>query len=285
MLSLLRALLWVVVIMDLLWPVVLVTASYGMRQYEVANQAATDGPRAPGRFKKWLKGARIYFVELGVTIFLSLIYPLGWFDCFRRINRDRDKSKPPVLLVHGYSMNRSNWWPLLRRLRRSPELGYLYTINLRPMFGRIERIAERLGRKLDTILAETGQPQVNIVAHSMGGLVTRLLLVDPARAARVGRVVTIATPHNGTRSAVAGAGANTRQMKPVSLFIPGLNGQPLPAGVRFTHLFSPHDNIVIPPALADWERAQTRHELSGRGHLTLLVSPETAQFVTRALTE
>jgi len=54
---------------------------------------------------------------------------------------------------------------------------------------------------IDCLYAASGHP-VNIVAHSMGGLVVRQALKDtPGREAKLGQVVTIGTPNTGSDSA------------------------------------------------------------------------------------
>lgn len=58
--------------------------------------------------------------------------------------------------------------------------------------------ADRLDAVIAQVRAASGAAQVNILAHSMGGLVTRAYLSDPARAANVNAVVTLGTPYFGT---------------------------------------------------------------------------------------
>ena len=47
-------------------------------------------------------------------------------------------------------------------------------------------------------LAQTGAPKVHIIAHSMGGLDARHMIVDLEMADRVASLTTIGTPHRGT---------------------------------------------------------------------------------------
>lgn len=61
--------------------------------------------------------------------------------------------------------------------------------------------ADDLDVLVDQILAQTGQDQVYIIAHSMGGLVSRQYISDPARAAKVKRLITLGTPYLGTPKA------------------------------------------------------------------------------------
>jgi pimeloyl-ACP methyl ester carboxylesterase len=62
--------------------------------------------------------------------------------------------------------------------------------------------ADALDTLVDQIMAQTGQGQVYVVAHSMGGLVARQYIADPARAAKVKRLVTLGTPYLGTPKAL-----------------------------------------------------------------------------------
>ncbi|MGH2522384.1 MAG: lipase family alpha/beta hydrolase, partial [Anaerolineales bacterium] len=61
--------------------------------------------------------------------------------------------------------------------------------------------ADDLDVLIQNILAQTGASQVSIVAHSLGGLLARQYLFDPARAARVGQAVILGTPFFGTPQA------------------------------------------------------------------------------------
>jgi pimeloyl-ACP methyl ester carboxylesterase len=58
--------------------------------------------------------------------------------------------------------------------------------------------ADRLDALITEVKAATGASRVNLLAHSMGGLVTRAYLADPARAANVNAVVSLGTPYFGT---------------------------------------------------------------------------------------
>ena len=60
-------------------------------------------------------------------------------------------------------------------------------------------LAQTLAKCVDNALARNpGAGRVNLLAHSMGGLVARRYLADPAQAAKVQRLVTLGTPVLGT---------------------------------------------------------------------------------------
>lgn len=58
-----------------------------------------------------------------------------------------------------------------------------------------------LAQLVDQIKTETGLDKVNILAHSMGGLVARLYISEPAHASNVDTLVTLGTPYLGAPKA------------------------------------------------------------------------------------
>ena len=64
--------------------------------------------------------------------------------------------------------------------------------------GSIDQRAEGLSNHVNNVLVSTGSQKVNIIAHSMGGLDARHMIVDNGMADRVATLTTIGTPHLGT---------------------------------------------------------------------------------------
>ncbi len=97
----------------------------------------------------------------------------------------------------------------------------------------IDTYAIRLKELLDIIKYKTGKPKVNIVAFSMGGLVTRRYL-NIFGTDSVNKVILIGTPNNGTVGTISdycpitGENLECRDMDSNSLFISKLNREPLP---------------------------------------------------------
>ena len=58
--------------------------------------------------------------------------------------------------------------------------------------------AETLKKAIEDHLQRTGAEKVHLIAHSMGGLDSRRMIVDLGMADRVASLTTIGTPHNGT---------------------------------------------------------------------------------------
>ena len=97
--------------------------------------------------------------------------------------------------------------------------------------GDIKGIARDFGQALGYVAKDSGRPKAFIVAHSMGGLVTREAMAD-TKSARIAGVITLDTPHKGcsatndmgpgqAKSATLNPAGD--QMKPGSDFLKGLN--------------------------------------------------------------
>jgi len=107
--------------------------------------------------------------------------------------------KQGVLLLHGVNSIRLVLTPLTHDLKAAgfgPVLNWSY-MSWRP--GGIAAIAERMARRLNLEFPE-GVPPLNLVGHSMGGLVQRKLLADGVIPAG-GRFISLGTPHFGASRA------------------------------------------------------------------------------------
>ena len=56
----------------------------------------------------------------------------------------------------------------------------------------------QLKQRVEEALVQTGASKVHIIAHSMGGLDSRRMIVDLGMADKVASLTTIGTPHRGT---------------------------------------------------------------------------------------
>jgi triacylglycerol lipase len=260
--------------------VLVVRAALTALTYVLAWSHHSPAPRlSPVQALRMVLGEYAAFVLSFVVIF-----PFErWWMRPDRLRANSDSAAPsrgarlPVVLVHGYGCSRAAWWWLRRRLEAA---GWsVATISLEPVYTRIDDYVEPLARRIDAVLAESGAERVLLVGHSMGGLVARAYLqrFDPAR---VARLVTLGTPHQGSRLALLGFGANARQMRPGSAWLRAL-ANPAPR-IDTLVLYSPHDNFVVPQArlLLPGARSQA---IGGVGHLAMLYSPRVASALLAAL--
>ncbi|MFI8350939.1 esterase/lipase family protein [Streptomyces sp. NPDC085596] len=193
---------------------------------------------------------------------------------------------PPVVLLHGFIDNRSVF-VLLRRSLAQHGRQRVESLNYSPLTCDIRTAAELLGRHVEEICERTGSAQVDIVGHSLGGLIARYYAQCLGGDVRVRTVVTLGTPHSGTRAVpLANAHPIVRQMRPDSPVIEEL-ARPAPGcRTRFVSFWSDLDSVMAPLEAAcvdhpDLEAHNIR--VSGIGHLALPVHPTVAAGIREAL--
>lgn len=179
----------------------------------------------------------------------------------------RDPQRPAVLLIHGYVCNRAVWQPLLGAgLLRDCNVA---TVNLEPVFTDIDRYADCVHAALTRLLDASGAAQAILVCHSMGGLAARVYLRRFGDA-RVARVITLATPHQGTVFGRLGFGRNARQMAAGSGFLAQLAASEDEARRgKFVCIASRDDNLIVPRSSPLLSGAAER-AVEGVGHLALV---------------
>lgn len=185
-----------------------------------------------------------------------------WRQPFRS-NVESDNLQPGpqrqrgVVLVHGLVCNRGFWSPWMRELR-ARQVPFI-AVDLEPVFGSIDHYPRIIEAAVARLEAATAMPVV-LVGHSMGGLAIRAWLARFDGDARMHRVITIGSPHQGTWLAKFSPATNARQMRLRSPWLSQLAQQEsADRRARFTCFFGHCDNIVIPAACATLPDAQNVH--------------------------
>ncbi|WP_326767300.1 alpha/beta fold hydrolase [Streptomyces sp. NBC_01591] len=194
--------------------------------------------------------------------------------------------RPPVVLLHGFIDNRSVF-VLLRRSLARHGWHHLESLNYSPLTCDIRTAAELLGRHVEEICARTGHREVDIVGHSLGGLIARYYVQRLGGDQRVRTLITLGTPHGGTAVApLASAHPIVRQIRTGSAPIEELRRPAPGCRTRFVSFWSELDRVIVPAEAAcidhpDLDAQNVR--LTGIGHLALPVHPAVAAAVRRAL--
>ncbi|MFC9947432.1 esterase/lipase family protein [Streptomyces pratensis] len=195
-------------------------------------------------------------------------------------------ARPPVVLLHGFIDNRSVF-VLLRRSLARHGWHHLESLNYSPLTCDIRTAAELLDRHVEEICARTGHREVDIVGHSLGGLIARYYVQRLGGDRRVRTLVTLGTPHGGTAAAsLAGAHPIVRQMRSGSDLIEELRRPAPGCRTRFVSFWSELDRVMIPVETAcvdhpDLDAVNVR--VTGIGHLALPVHPAVASAIRQAL--
>ncbi|MDF3301069.1 esterase/lipase family protein [Streptomyces tropicalis] len=196
------------------------------------------------------------------------------------------EAKPPVVLLHGFIDNRSVFL-LLRRNLAQHGRQRVESLNYSPLTCDIRTAAELLGRHIEEICERTGSVRVDVVGHSLGGLIARYYVQRLGGDLRVRTLVTLGTPHSGTRVApLANAHPIVRQMRPGSELIEEL-AEPAPdCRTHFVSFWSDLDHLMDPLESACIDHPDLSREnvqVSGIGHLAMPVHPAVAAGIRQAL--
>ncbi len=114
---------------------------------------------------------------------------------------DTLKTKYPVMLVHGIGYTDNNYKKYWGRIPSFLEkCGIKVYFGNQDPFGTVVENASQLKISVLNVLEETGKDQVNIIAHSKGGLESRYMISCLGMEDKVATLTTLATPHRGILS-------------------------------------------------------------------------------------
>ncbi len=187
---------------------------------------------------------------------------------------------PPLIFVHGLGGNRGNFWPMALFMRFSGrKRSYKIHFDGSQSF---DDMAAALARFVRDVQEATGESTVEVVAHSMGGLIARLAIVDYDLGDAVRTLITLGTPHKGTFPARFANTDHTRLLRPESELIRHLEAHPLPAHIRTVCFWSKNDLLVLPAESGVLDGAEAV-ELTPFTHYSYLLDPKGWSSVAHAL--
>jgi triacylglycerol esterase/lipase EstA (alpha/beta hydrolase family) len=244
-----------------------VTAAWAIRVADTGQPALVDR-----------RTVAVVLREACARSLFTVLAPLGYDRAIARsLAGVAEHRLPPVLLLPGLDAGRASLMPLSTFLRQR---GWAW-VWITHRGGRDSTLAERaeaLAAEVERYRQQTGAEQIDIVAFGTGGLLAAWFLKHHDTGG-VRRLVTIATPWQGTRIAVFQRGRAALEVLPDSHLLDGL----LPDRVPTTCIWSPDDPIVVPTTSAVPDAGVQTVRIEGAGHLEMLLSARVYRAVQAAL--
>jgi triacylglycerol lipase len=217
---------------------------------------------------------------LGHTMREVCCYFLTQLPLFRRMSKVRGRTKGlPIICVHGYGQNCGSFWALTRALSalgHGPMFAYDYST-----MNDIESCADGLGRFIEGVKRKTGAPRVDLIGHSMGGVVIAEYFRSAGGEHHVRRCITLASAHGGIRWPGPLPGRAASQLRRDSAYLRELARAKLPIPVL--NVSSENDDFVFPTkALSEYGREMS---IEGVGHIAVLFSEKMFQTAAAFLGE
>ncbi|MCA9520159.1 MAG: alpha/beta fold hydrolase [Myxococcales bacterium] len=194
----------------------------------------------------------------------------------RTVRRIEDDGQRPLLFVHGMNGGRGNFLPM-RLFFRAAGRRRNYAIQFDESAG-IEGMARQFIEFVEQIITVNHlgpAQQLDVVAHSLGGLVVRAALCERAELrTRLHTIVTMGTPHGGTLLAKIYPLRIARELHPKAPIFAKLDAQTpwpgAPSYPRLISLWSRNDLILVPQTNARLAGAENI-ELSDYTHYDFLL--------------
>jgi len=192
-----------------------------------------------------------------------------------------------ILFVHGLGGHHGNFLPMVGYFWWEGEVRtYAVRFEERASLEAMAAELTALVEEIATVNELEGDDVIDLVAHSMGGLVCRLALEDAQTRRRVRRLVTLGTPHAGTHAARFLATQSALALRPDSEILARLDAQlpwrgppEMPEAISY---WSRADVMLLPPEAAQLDGAQSV-EAEEMTHYGFLLHPRSWKAVYERL--
>ncbi len=218
--------------------------------------------------------------EWAVSVAGAITRPLGIMG--ERLRSTPGQKGRPLILLHGYAMNRASFRTMAQRLSKQG-VGPIYGFEYWSM-SKVSHSARKLDAYIESICQRHGCEQVDLIGHSMGGVVARYYLtLGPGKErGRVANLLTLGTPHGGSVFAGFGVGQPKKQLNPRAAFLERLGAARIPEGTRAVAIWSKADALVGTHAQARWQGAE-EVQIEKLGHMSLLYSRRVVAEIARRI--
>jgi triacylglycerol lipase len=260
----------------LAFDLLIVLLSYSIFWYEYSNNHPASYDQRFNR-RSFKLGVSLIFPEFFFNFVTVIVSPFGLFNIK---SQDLTRGETPVLLLHGLFDNRASWFWFKKQLKQRG-INNVITINLSSWHSE-EILTELLSKRIDELRHQLGVNKVNLVGHSMGGIIARNYIQLREGENKIDKLVCLGSPHAGSKLATFSVSPLGRHLIPGSAFLQRLNSAPHPTQVTTTNIYSKKDNMVFPNNSCHLSWGQNI-ELDGMGHTSLIYRTAAVDAVSNAL--
>ena len=219
------------------------------------------------------KNGELIARELLAVLSLGILYPFGLFKSKQKTKRKKELRT--IVLLHGYIANKSTLYPLAAYLKIKGHKVLFYNY---PSHRGVENAAVNFREYLKK---HVKGGRIDLVCHSMGGIVARTYLQLLGGSRRVDQCITLASPHKGTYNAYWIPTKVGDELRPDSKLIKKLHEtKEMSKDVKITSIVAGSDNIIIPRLNSSFEKSI---HIPNIGHNGLLLSPKVMSTIAKCL--
>ena len=219
--------------------------------------------------------------ESAASILTYELYPLGLISrslpTLPTFSLKTLRPRRPILLIHGIFHNRSTFAWLKQKLH-SKGFRQFKEVDLMTSIRPIPELAEQVAREAQLILKTTDFSEIDIVAHSMGGVIARYFVQLLGGDGLVKNLITLGTPHQGTEWSKYSVLPHLRELQPQSKTFELLNQCSPPKSTRAVAISGALDIVIRPKSCTWWSGVRNIH-LSHVGHAGLLFSRRVLEII------
>lgn len=186
---------------------------------------------------------------------------------------------PPLLMLHGLYHDNSAWI-LMRRHLHKAGFSRVHMLHYPAVRSKLEDLPQYLEKAVAELEQLYPGEKPLLVGHSLGGLVIRAWMAQDGNQTRAAGVLTLGTPHRGSKVGAMAIGSLGRSLIPSCPFFAELAKREQPAAIPCVALATQGDTMVLPlqdlvPVTPNWEFRLT----SLTSHLGMLFSPAVHRMV------
>ncbi len=246
-----------------IFDLLIVLLSYSICWYEYSN---ADSSLTDKRFST--KNLRLAITLIAAEVFFNFITLAAIpFGLSNRKNQFLQRGETPTLLLHGLFCNQASWFWFKHQLKQQG-CKNVTTMNLSSWHSE-EALTELVAKRVDELRHQLGVNKVNLIGHSMGGIIARNFVQLRGGSDKVEHLICLGSPHHGSKLATFAVAPLGRLLIPDSDFLQRLDGASIPENLRLTNIYTNKDNMVLPNSNNHLSWGETI-ALDDMGHTSLI---------------